>query len=319
MKKTILCLLLLAVLLCACAPAGEVAENNDGKPLIVCTVFPEYDWLRQLLGERADRFDLRLLLHNGADMHSYQPSVEDMVAISSCDMLVYVGGQSDRWLSDMLAGDEKPERIAVDLFDVLSGRLLEEELSPGMEEEEEEDGGVYDEHVWLSLKNAEIVCDRLTEQLSLLDPQGAEVYAVNNQAYQSQLQALDADYRQTLDAAPVKRLLFGDRFPFLYLVKDYQLAYDAAFPGCSAETEASFETVTYLAGQLKTLGLPAVLTLENSASAIAETIVKNSGAENVAILTLNSMQSVTDQEIDAGAAYLSIMEENLQTLRQALN
>ncbi len=322
MKNLFIYLWIVFAMLCACACAAntEITAEDGGKPVIVCTIFPEYDWLRQLLGARADEFDLRLLLHNGTDMHNYQPSVEDIVTISSCDMLAYVGGQSDAWIKDAASAAQNQNQIVIDLFDVLADELLEEELSPGMAHEETaETGVVYDEHVWLSLSNAQLVCDALTEQLTILDPEGAQEYAANNQAYQLELQALDEAYRQTVDTAARTHLLFGDRFPFLYLVNDYQLSYDAAFPGCSAETEASFETVTYLAGRLESLALPVVLTIENSNSDIAQTIINNSSVQNVEILTLNSMQSITQEEIDAGEDYLSIMEENLQTLRQALN
>lgn len=323
MKKTLACLLaasMLACALCACQaqPQGQIEGESRG---IVCTIFPIYDWVREIMGTHFSDGQVTLLLKNGTDMHSYQPSAQDMIRVSSCDLFIFVGGESDRWVGDALKEAVNPNRIAVDLIETLGDAAREEELREGMEPEEEEalEGEtVYDEHVWLSLKNAMLFCGKIEQALSALDPENAADYAENARAYTEKLRALDARYARAAADAPQKTLLFGDRFPFLYLTEDYGLAYYAAFAGCSAETEASFQTVAFLAEKLDELSLPAVLTIEGAQHNIAETIVQNTAKKNQAVLTLDSMQSVTEKDMQNGTTYLSIMEKNLAVLQEAL-
>jgi zinc transport system substrate-binding protein len=205
------------------------------------------------------------------------------------------------------------------LLDTLGAGAKEEEVLEGMQEEEgEEEEGAYDEHVWLSLKNAQAFCTVITDALSSLDADHAAAYKSNLTSYNEKLSALDAEYQAAADAAPVKTLLFGDRFPFRYLVDDYGLAYHAAFPGCSAETEASFETIVFLADKVGELDLKTVIVLESSDQSIANTIIDNTAGKNQQILVLDSMQSVTESDVQNGATYLSIMESNLNVLKEAL-
>jgi zinc transport system substrate-binding protein len=264
--------------------------------------------------------ELTLLLDDGVDPHSYQPTADDMIAVSRCDLLVCVGGVSERWVADALQEAVVPDKEVVDMLELLGGAVREEEHTEGMEaEEEEHDAAVeYDEHVWLSLQCAATVCGAIADALCGLDPAHAETYRQNAGQYADALRALDARYRRAVDAAQYKTLLFGDRFPFRYLTEDYGLTYYAAFPGCAAETEASFETILFLANKLETLGLPCVLTIEGSQHRIAETIVENTRTRDQQILVLDSIQSTTAAEITAGATYLGAMEANLDVLRQAL-
>lgn len=328
MMKRLLAILLSLLLLTACGARGgeEAPVSSDTRPLrVVTTIFPEYDWVRQILGTRADEVQLTLLLDKGVDLHSYQPTVDDMVKIADCDLFLYVGGESDDWVDDALEEARNPNLRVLNLLEALGDEAKEEELVEGMQEEEEEEedeveeeGPEYDEHVWLSLRNAEFYCGLICQELSALDPAHADEYEANLADYRAKLQALDAEYQRAVSAAPYDTLLFGDRFPFRYLTDDYGLAYFAAFVGCSAETEASFETVVFLSGKLEELGLPAVLTIENSDGKIAQTIVENSQSRSARILTLDSLQSTTAQDAQAGADYLGTMEENLAVLRQAL-
>ena len=524
MKKLIslfLCLALMLGILAGCGktPAADDNKDTDGKKLsIVATIFPAYDWVRQILGERASDVDLTLLLDSGADLHSYQPTADDMVKISNCDMFVYVGGESDEWVKDALANATYKNMVAVNLMDVLGDSVKEEEIVEGMEhdhdhdhEESEahnkevstfeddqvqdrslkdwagewqsaypyvldgsldkgfahkaesgkmtaeeykayyatgyetelktiaingdtntitftdvngktcaspykyvgyyiqdwstgtraamyrfeavnkasgapafiefndhiiepcqaehfhfrssntgfddiedpenrwptffpadwnaedileafighdhsddddhhhEDGEVeYDEHVWLSLKNAAVLCAELANQLSKLDADHQEVYATNATAYIEKISALDVKYQEAVEAAKVKTVLFGDRFPFRYLVDDYGLSYYAAFVGCSAETEASFETIIFLANKVDQLGLNAVLTIESGDGKIARTIIENTAAKSAQVLQMDSMQSTTAQDVADGATYLGAMEKNLDALKEAL-
>ena len=279
--------------------------------------------MREILGDKADRAEVTMLLDNGVDLHSYQPTADDIIKISDCDLFIYVGGESDGWVEDVLKEAANKDMQVINLLDVLGEQVKEEEVVEGMETEEEEsedeDEPEYDEHVWLSLKNAETLCSAITDALEEIDPANKDAYAANAASYLEKLAALDGEYQTVVDNAARKTVLFGDRFPFRYLVDDYGLSYYAAFVGCSAETEASFETISFLAGKVDELGLPCVLTIEGAQHKIAETIVQNSAAKNQSILTLDSMQSTTSTDVANGTTYLSVMESNLDVLKQALN
>ena len=334
-----LSLVFLLALLSGCGdPSAESGKPAAGKKLsVVTTVFPAYDWVRQVAGDSMDGIELTLLLDNGADLHSYQPTVEDMVKISGCDLFVYVGGESDEWVEDALQEAVNQDMAVINLLEVLGGAAKTEELVEGMQEDEHdhedededhdheehehhhEDGDAeYDEHVWLSLKNAAVFSRKIADRLGALDPANKAAYAANASAYIDTLNALDAQYADAVSAAPIQTVLFGDRFPFRYLVDDYGLDYYAAFVGCSAETEASFETVVFLANKVDELGLKTVLTIESSDGKIAETIVQTTAAKSAKILQMDSLQSVTAADIANGATYLGAMERNLEILKQAL-
>ena len=318
------------------AASTESSAEASGKKLkIVATIFPEYDWVRQILGDEAKNADITLLLDKGVDLHSYQPNAEDIAKISECDLFLYVGGESDGWVKDALKEGKNPDRKVINLLEALGNNTKEEEVVEGMQaeeeegskdsestaasaESEEEECPEYDEHVWLSLRNAESICEVITEDLKSLDSAHAAVYEANLKKYTEQLESLDQQYTDTVKAAANKTLLFGDRFPFRYLVDDYGIKYYAAFVGCSAETEASFETVSFLAKKMDELGLKHVMTIEGPNKKIAETIIQNTKDKNQDILTLNSMQSTTEQDIESGETYLGIMQQNLEVLKKAL-
>ena len=331
MKKILLSMaafMLMILTACQAETAGDVKTDevkaaSDSSISIVATIFPEYDWAKEILGDKAIDAQLTLLLDNGVDLHSYQPTAEDIVKISNSDIFIYVGGESDEWVEDVLKTADNKELIAINLLDCLGENVKEEELVEGMQGEEEEEEGEeepeYDEHVWLSLKNAGILCDEIEKAIEKVDPENAETYKENCTAYKQKLAELDAQYKETVDGAANKTLLFGDRFPFRYMVDDYGLDYYAAFVGCSAETEASFETITFLAGKVDEKKLKNVMTIEGSDGKIAQTIIDNTNDKSQKILTLNSMQSVTSKDIDDGEKYLTIMESNLNVLKDALN
>ena len=332
--------------LTACNAAG--AKSN--KLQIVTTIFPEYDWVMNVLGDKASDADVTMLLDNGVDLHSFQPTASDIMKISSCDLFIYVGGESDGWVEDALKEAVNKNMIVIDLMDELGDTVKEEEIIEGMQGEDEdhdhddhdedhdhdddhdhdedhegehehhhEEGEVeYDEHVWLSLKNAQVLVKSISDALQKLDSANAETYKKNADSYIESLKALDADYKAAVDAASNKTILFGDRFPFRYMVDDYGLTYYAAFVGCSAETEASFETITFLSKKVDELSLPAVLTIEGKDKRVAETIIENTASKNQKVLTLDSMQSVSSNDIKNGTTYLSIMESNLSVLKEAL-
>ncbi len=302
---------------------SENDNNKTEKVKIVTTIFPEYDWVRQIAGDKVSDMDITMLLDNGVDMHSYQPTADDIMKISDCDLFIYVGGESDEWVNDALKEAVNKDMQVIDLLDVLGEQVKIEELVEGMqdaehEEEEEHEEKEYDEHVWLSLKNAETLCDAIAEALGNADPDNKAVYDTNKAAYIDQLVSLDNQYQEVVDQASMKTLLFGDRFPFRYMVDDYGLSYYAAFAGCSAESEASFETISFLAKKIDELGLKYVMTIEKSDQKIAKTIIENTQNKDQSILTLDSMQSTTSADVANGMTYLSIMEGNLNILKEAL-
>lgn len=332
MNKTIKTIILAAaVALFSCAFAAS-------KKSIVCVTYPEYDWVMNILGDKAANFNVTLLQNNGTDLHSYQPSIKDIAKISVCDLLVFVGGESDEWVEKAVAEAKNKNMLVINMMDSLGDKVKEEEVVEGMQAEEEDehehehehadhdhddhhhhhDEVEYDEHVWLSLRNAAALVETLAQKICSLDPSNAASYKANAAAYAKALNDLDAQYKAAVAAAAKKTILFGDRFPFRYLADDYGLKYYAAFVGCSAETEASFETVIFLAKKVDELGLPAVLTIEKSDKKIAKTIVSNTKAKNQAVLEMDSLQSVTQKEIKGGRSYLSAMKKNLEVLKKAL-
>lgn len=324
MKKTGIALLSLMLLLCsfACAPQKPPAADAENPPLrIVTTIFPLYDWVQKILGENAGNTELSMLLDSGVDLHSYQPSAEDIVRISTCDVFLYVGGESDEWIDDALKESQNPDQLVISLLDLLGDGVKAEETVEGMQAEPEEDSAEEtesDEHVWLSLKNAKALCGAIADRLAEADPDHADAYRQNAAAYGEQLSALDAAYAEAVQGAAYRTLLFADRFPFRYLADDYGLDYYAAFSGCSAETEASFATIVFLADKLDELGLPAVLQIESADGSIARTVLAASKNPDRPVLTLDSLQSVTAAE-RGGADYLTRMEQNLGVLKAALN
>ena len=333
-------------------------DDTNKKLSVVCTIFPEYDWIRELVGDKKDNYEITYLLDKGVDLHSYQPTAEDIAKIANCDLFVYVGGESDGWVKDALKESKNDKMQVVNLLETLGTNVKEEEVVEGMQEEDEhdhdhgkkedadhdhedadhehehkedadhdhdheEDGHhhdevEYDEHVWLSLRNATSLVNELAVRLQTIDPENKDYYAGTAASYTAKLGDLDSRYLAAVKKAKNKTVLFGDRFPFRYLVDDYGLKYYAAFVGCSAETEASFETVAFLAKKADELKLNNVLVIENSDQKIAKKIVETTNAKDQKIVEMNSMQSVTADQIADGATYLGIMEANLKALEAAL-
>lgn len=333
---------------------NSIEKGNSNKISIVCTTFPQYDWVKNILGEEAEGFDVTLLLDNGVDMHSYQPAVKDIATAGSSDLFIYVGGESDTWVEDALKEAKNKDLKAINLMETLDNFVKEEEVVEGMQEERKSLGHSheksskekqeqiqkeshensqeingqkeaadeepeYDEHIWLSIRNAEIMVKNIEKAIEQLDSDNAKVYQNNAENYIKKLDTLDKQYANTIQNAKYKAILFGDRFPFRYMVDDYDLKYYAAFAGCSAETMAGFETVTFLAKKADELQLPVILTIENSDGRIAEAVKSNTTKKNQKILAMNSLQSVTKEQLADGITYLQVMQENLSVLSEALN
>ena len=370
--KKILAFMLSLMLLIGLVPCTGFAES---KPVtVVTTIFPIYDWARQIIGEN-ENTNLVLLLDNDVDLHSYQPSAQDIMTISTADLFIYVGGESDEWVEDVLESAMNPELVSISLTEAMGEDLKLEEIVEGMEhehdhdhehdheedeehdhdhdedeghdhEEEEHDHDEdhdheeehdedhdhdeehdhdheheeeYDEHVWLSLRNARKLTAAIAKALAGIDAANADAVLANAADYDAKLQELDARYAEVVENASLKTVLFADRFPFRYLTDDYGLTYFAAFTGCSAESEASFATIAFLAGKADELNLPAVLTIEGGNYKIADTVIATAKKADRKVLTMNSMQSVTAEDVENGMTYLSMMEENLTALKEALN
>lgn len=348
LKKTILGLIILTLLTTTVCAKAKKNDKNSNKLKVVTTIFPEYDWTREILGDNANNVELTLLLGNGVDLHSYQPSIQDIAKISTADIFIYVGGESDGWVADALKNSKNKNMKVINLLETLGDKVKAEEIKEGMQAEEEEDHEhhhhdddhddhheaeeqhhhhhddddeeevEYDEHVWLSLRNAKILSAEIAAALCEKDAANAAAYNANLAAYTARLDALDAKYTAAVYSASKKTILFGDRFPFRYLVDDYNLDYFAAFVGCSAETEASFETVIFLSKKVDELGLNSVLKIESGDGKIARTIVQNTKNKNAKVLTMDSIQSTTAKQAAAGTTYLKIMEDNLKVLEEAL-
>lgn len=337
--KIISVLLTGAVLLMGCgtgnvskeqaSDGGAAYGQSDGRVRVVCTTFPAYDWIKNIIGDAEDIFELSLLVKNSADVHNYQPSAKDMIAIREAELFVYIGGESDTWASDLMESDASLQERAVSLVEVLGDETLIEELVEGMTHthaHSEEDGHIQndevhdtiDEHVWLSLNNAEVLCQYLSERLCALAPDCEDRLRANTEAYTQALHELNDAYREMVNASKKNTLIFGDRFPFRYLTEDYGLEYYAAFAGCNAEAEAGFDTVVFLADKVKELHTSYIMVIDGSDCELAKTISNTADKTDMEILVLDSMQSVSWEDIEQGMNYLDIMKANMEILRKAL-
>lgn len=339
MKKLIsiiLSVVLACILFTGCDSNNTFVSNK--KYNIVCTLYPQYDWVMQLLGDNADNFHVTLLVDNGTDLHNYQPSAKDMITISTCDLLIYVGGESEQWVQDLIDSSNNQDMTVLNMMKLISDRIYEEETAEGMQAEHDhedhthddlqnlpifeahsEEDVEYDEHIWLSLKNTESICKAIASELCKLDFENKHIYDNALALYLDNLDSLDKKYEAMIACAKRNTVLFGDRFPFRYLIEDYGLKYYAAFPGCSAETEASFQTIVSLAEKTDEYHLPAILVTESSDQSVASTIINNTQTKDQQIFVLNSLQSVTSQDMKNGISYLQVMEANWEVLKSVLN
>lgn len=316
-KRTVclvLCLAAFLSALCGCAP-----QKKDNGFDIICTVFPIYDWVRECLGD-IEGVSVSLLVDSGTDPHSYNATAEDIAVIASCDMLIYVGGESDGWVESALSNVAKNAPKGVRLFDLMEDRVHHgHDHGEVCEDTEHHSESAYDEHVWLSLKNASMLTERIAGMIAESLPEKAEAIKSNARAYTDTIKALDKELEDAVSLSERSTLLFADRFPFKYLTEDYGIDYFAAFSGCSADSEASFETVIRLTQKLNELDLPYVLVLEASDMRLADTVISGSEKKNAEILTLDSMQSISAGDItDKGISYIEIMKSNVSVLKKAL-
>lgn len=319
MKKLNKVILLVAIVvlsmtaLSACGKKEDSTEISTDKINVVASIFPEYDFLRQIGG---DHINLTMLLMPGAESHSFEPTPQDIKAVTKSDMFVYVGGDSDTWVASMLDSIDTKSTDVVTLMDCVS--LVEEETVDGMTAEEEEDSGEveYDEHVWTSPKNAMLIAQKLCDNLCQVDPDNAVDYKQNTKDYIDKLTDLDQKFQNVVDNAKRKEIVVGDRFPFRYFVDEYGLTYYAAFPGCSTDTEASAATIAFLNDKVKQDSIPVVFHIELSNEKVCDAICEATGAKSE---LLNAVHNISKSDFDAGITYIDLMEHNVEVLKEALN
>ena len=298
-------LFLCVVTVCACTQTG----NEDGIS-VVCTSFAPYDLAREIAG---DGVSVKMLLSPGADSHSYDPTPKDILAVNKCDVFIYVGGESDVWVEDILSSVDNPDMKIVRLIDCTE-ELYHEEHKEGMEHDHGTEDE-YDEHVWTNPRNAAIICEKIAEALCAVDTENADKYNENLSAYKAELTSLDEAFKKVVAEGNRKTLVFGDRFPLIYFVKAYGLDYYAAFPGCASDTEPSGATVAFLINKVKEGNIPVVFHIELSTGKIADTICEATGASK---MQFNACHNVTKADLEAGVSYLDLMWDNVEALKAAL-
>ncbi len=386
----------LCMLLSGCSQESDIRDTNisstasiedqsQEKLKVVATTFPIYSWMDAIIGDASSNIELIWLVDTGVDLHSFQPTTQDIATISTADMFVYNGGDSDEWVKEVLSQAQNEDMKVLNLMALLGDNVVAEETIEGMQnvehnhdhgdeeahehdehdhsdeeahehdehdhsdeeahEHDEHDHSdeethehdhtdedstehsevhlhdgeiVYDEHIWMSLENASELCDHITSALQELDEENSDAYLANVTEYTAKLQTLDEEYETLVEMASRDTILVADRFPFRYLVDDYDISYYAAFPGCSAETEASFETIAFLSEKIKELDISNVVIIDGAAEDIASTIISASGVSSE-IVVLNSMQSVTAGDLESDVTYISIMQDNLEILQTVLN
>ena len=318
MKKVISFFLLLMTLLSFSACNYDVKPVDTGKISIVTTIFPYYDFSKNIAGDKAE---ITLLLSPGSEPHSYEPSPSDIVAVENCDIFIYNGGQSDEWVESVLKSTQNDKMKILKMIDYVT--LLEEHSSEHNhdhahenEEIEHSHGQGYDEHIWTSIKNAKILSSVIAETLSEIDEVNSSYYSEKENNYINNLDRLDKDFTNTVNNGERDVLVFGDRFPFLYFATDYNLHYEAAFPGCSSKTEPNISTVTHMVDFVREEDIPVVFYLEFSNGKTAKLIAEDTGAKT---MQFSSCHNVTKEQFENEVSYISLMEQNLKALKEALS
>ncbi len=313
MKRRIVCLALIFLLVCTlvsgCAPSKRIEKD---KISIVCTIFPAYDWVREIIKGYEDTFEVSLL--SNGDVHSYQPSAADIAKIHSCDLFVTVGGISDIWAENLQGSENIPVMRLMDAIDE-SELLFADGHHIGGEHEHE--SSEYDEHIWLSLRLAERLVGALGEKVADLDRENAVKYRTNVDFYCEKLRALDRKFEKAAESSADKTVVVADRFPFVYFAEDYGLRCETAFSGCSSDTEASFETVVKLSECVEKLNKDAIIVLENSNQSIAESVLALLSGRTIDVFVMNSCQSL-GRDFEK-YSYIKIMEDNLNALLRGLS
>lgn len=299
---------------CSITYYDENDENKEDKLQIVTTIFPQYDFARQIGKEK---ISLKMLVTPGGENHSYEPTPQDIIAVRDCDIFICTGGESDIWSKVILNSIDAPNLKIIKMMECVNA--VEEEISDGMTEKlpiEEEEETEYDEHVWTSPQNAKKISEAIVKAMILADKKNEDFFQSNYDEYSKKLDELDKDYRNAVSKAENKTVIFGDRFPFRYLFDEYGLNYYAAFPGCSTDSDVSAKTMMFLIDKIKENKLSAVFYIEFSARKIADTISSETGAEP---LLFHSCHTVSGKDFENGITYIDLMKNNLENLKRGLN
>lgn len=320
MKKLFSTIICLCLLFSLCGCKGGCYESGGEGLDIVTTVFPAFDFAREIAGDKAR---VCLLVPPGSEAHSFEPTAQDILRIQNCDLLICNGGESEVWLEGMLEGmdTEVPRLVMLDRV-----QALEEEVKAGMQVarhehgEEDHEGhdheeAEYDEHVWTSPRNAALISRAIGEALCSIDPVNSQYYTGRTESYCQKLLALDGEFRALAESSGRPTMIFADRFPARYFVEEYGLDYYAAFPGCAEEAEPSARTVAFLIDKVRQEQVPAVFYIEFSNQKMADVICEDTGCQK---LLFHCCHNLTRQQLDEGISYLGLMEQNLNTLREAL-
>ena len=291
--------------LCACSSESGYSNSDSGKLKIISTVFPPYDLARQIAGDNAE---ISILLPPGSEIHNYEPSAKDMIAIRNCDIFLYIGGENEQWAEKLINSNDTENVTAVKLIDYVPA-LLEDE-------DEHEHDHETDEHIWTSPKNAQLMLSAVYDAICKVDPSDKQTYTKNKDAYAKQLSDLDNAYRSAVDNAKNKTIVLADKFPFRYLAHEYGLEFSAAFAACSDESEPGVSTMIKLTKTIKENNIPAVYYLEFSSTKIADTLCDETGATK---LMLHSCHNVSKQDIENNVSYVDLMKQNLENLKLTLN
>ncbi len=313
MRKLIsIILVIIMIAFCFVGCKSQDVNEDEGKLKIVTTIFPPYDFAEQIGGEYVS---VSMLLKPGMESHTFDPTPQDIIRVQDADLFIYTGGESDEWVNDLLESDDKKPRRVIVMMDCVD--TVQEDIVDGMTQHEEESDEIeYDEHVWTSPKNASKIAQKIAQQLKELDADHKNEYEKNYVEYAKKLNVLDNDIREVVENGKNKMMIFADRFPFRYFADEYNLAYFAAFPGCTADMEPSASTVSFLIKKVKEKNIPVVFTIEFSNGKIADTICEATGAKK---LEMNSCHNLSQKMFDKGETYISVMQKNLKNLKEALS
>ena len=313
MRKLIsIILVIIMIAFCFVGCKSQDVNEDEGKLKIVTTIFPPYDFAEQIGGEYVS---VSMLLKPGMESHTFDPTPQDIIRVQDADLFIYTGGESDEWVNDLLESDDKKPRRVIVMMDCVD--TVQEDIVDGMTQHEEESDEIeYDEHVWTSPKNASKIAQKIAQQLKELDADHKNEYEKNYVEYAKKLNVLDNDIREVVENGKNKIMIFADRFPFRYFADEYNLAYFAAFPGCTADMEPSASTVSFLIKKVKEKNIPVVFTIEFSNGKIADTICEATGAKK---LEMNSCHNLSQKMFDKGETYISVMQKNLKNLKEALS
>lgn len=317
-KSVIFVTILFTVLfLCSCGQTTSSSVNSFDIN-ILCTGFSQYDWTKNITNT-VDTINVEMLQKHGFDIHNYQPSADDIVRISNCNLIICTGGEADKPVLDIIdsLGENKP--IVINMMSELESRLILVDKEHSSNQHIHYTFSDYDEHIWLSLKNADILCKVISDRIISIDPDNTKTYESNTDAYLTKLSELDKKYVSMIDNSSRREIVFADRYPFAYFARDYGLTCYRAFPGCSSETDASFDTILSLSAKIDELNLTSVMTIDGGTLNIDEAIISNSKKTDIKTLSINSLQSVSGDDIQSGLSYISAMENNFKIIKEALN